>query len=73
MVVRFAVDWAEPCRLLAGRAVEKNGKKERKEANYDFLLKKLRFALAYVRKKQYLCREKCSFANIASEIIRKTA
>ena len=40
-------------RTLVGRAIEKNGKKERKEANYDFLLKKIRFALAYVRKKQY--------------------
>lgn len=46
---------------------------EEKEGKYDFLLKKIRFALAYVRKKQYLCREKCSFANIASEIIRKNA
>ena len=41
--------------------------------DFAFFLKKIRFALAYVRKKQYLCREKCSFANMASEIIRKNA
>ncbi len=31
----------------------------------------MRFALAYVRKKQYLCREICSFAALASENMLK--
>ena len=31
----------------------------------------MRLALAYVRKKQYLCREKCSFAKIAGEKLLK--
>ena len=44
---------------------------EEKEVKYDFLLKKICFALAYVRKKQYLCREKCSFAKIAGENVLK--
>ena len=40
---------------------------EEKEVKYDFLLKKICFALAYMRKKQYLCREICSFAKIAGK------
>ena len=46
-----------------------NGRRKRREI--WLFIKKICFVLAYVRKKQYLCREKCSFANIASEIIQK--
>ena len=56
---------------MAGDIRQDEGKLEKKKKGNRIFYQKNYPALAYVQKKQYLCREICSFAALASKNVLK--